>query len=99
MQNLECRIEVDILDEKIKKLYQIRQEIRCKESIQNKLRREIIESLIRNSINEYITADGLKAKLTEVISETVDKKFLKENYPEIFEEVKNERCIQYLMIL
>ena len=87
------------MDEKIKKLYQIRQEIRYKESIQNELRKQIIEGLIRNSINEYITDDGLKAKLTEVISETVDKNFLKENYPEIFEEVKNERCIQYLKIL
>ena len=45
-----------------------------------------------------MTAEGLTAKIVETMTESVDKKLLKE-YPEIWAEVKNEKFGQKLLIV
>ena len=67
-------------------------------AIQKKLTEEITDFLIGQGLSEYMTAEGLTAKIVETMTESVDKKLLKE-YPEIWAEVKNEKFGQKLLIV
>ena len=93
-----CLNEVSNLDEKIKQLYEMRIASKKSSAIQKKLTEEITDFLIGQGLSEYMTAEGLTAKIVETMTESVDKKLLKE-YPEIWAEVKSEKFGQRLLIV
>lgn len=66
-------------------------------ALQKKLTEEITDYLISEGLFEYVTADGLTAKIIESRTEVIDRQALKE-YAEIYAEVTKEKYGQRLLI-